>query len=174
MSDTGTRQREGIAALDARLPRKRCSAGLLLLDPNGCILIVKPTYRNEWLLPGGVVESDETPADAALRELAEECGMTAQLEGLLCTDIVAPAGWFSESVHFLFLASATDAQRAGARVDGAEVSALEWVDAGEAMLRLPRSSAVRLESISHGHRGYFEHGLPRLASLPSAVPLSAS
>lgn len=174
MSETGIRSAEGIQALDARLPRKRCSAAVLVVDPDGRILIVKPTYRDEWLLPGGVVEVDETPADAALRELAEECGMTAQLEGLLCTDIVARASGFSESVHFLFLASATEAQRAIARVDGEEVSALAWVDAGEAMRRLPPSSAVRIGSIAHGHRGYFERGVPRLACLPYAAPFSAS
>lgn len=174
MSNAGTSSAGEIATLDARLPRKRCSAGLLLLGADDRILIVKPTYRNEWLLPGGIVESGETPADAALRELAEECGITAQLEGLLCTDIVAPAGGFSESVHFLFLASATDAQRAVARADGTEISALEWVDADEAILRLPPSSAARLQSVSRGHLGYFERGLPRMACIAYARSLSAS
>ncbi|MGH3820933.1 MAG: NUDIX domain-containing protein, partial [Pseudonocardiaceae bacterium] len=32
-----------------------------------------------WMLPGGHVEPDENPAEAALREVTEETGLTARL-----------------------------------------------------------------------------------------------
>lgn len=41
-------------------------------------LIHHPTLRR-WMLPGGHVEDHENPADAALREVAEETGHRAQL-----------------------------------------------------------------------------------------------
>ena len=39
------------------------------------ILMVKHRHKGEewWCLPGGQIEADETPAQAALRELWEEC-----------------------------------------------------------------------------------------------------
>ena len=38
--------------------------------------------RGEWCLPGGFMELDETPEAAALRELAEETGLSGTVEGL--------------------------------------------------------------------------------------------
>jgi len=37
------------------------------------------SFANSWTLPGGVVETDETPEQAVLRELAEETGLHLEL-----------------------------------------------------------------------------------------------
>ena len=41
------------------------------------VLMVKHRHegREWWCLPGGAVEAGETPAEAAIRELKEECGV---------------------------------------------------------------------------------------------------
>lgn len=46
----------------------------------------KPPLKGVWSLPGGRVEPGELSRAAALRELKEETGVTAQIEGI--TDIV--------------------------------------------------------------------------------------
>jgi len=40
------------------------------------IVLVKLTYARDWRLPGGGRKRGESPAEAVLRELAEEIGMT--------------------------------------------------------------------------------------------------
>ena len=58
------------------LPAIPVSAGALIFDRAGRLLILKPTYKAGWTIPGGVMEADgETPWDACRREVAEECGL---------------------------------------------------------------------------------------------------
>ena len=67
------------------LARKRNAAGLILLV-DGKVLIVKPNYKNVWLLPGGVVDELESPLAAARRECREELGFDPVIERLLLVD----------------------------------------------------------------------------------------
>src|SRR4051794_34297997 len=53
----------------------RVAAGALIRDVEGRILLVKPTYKDGWDIPGGYVEPGESPADACNREIAEEIGL---------------------------------------------------------------------------------------------------
>lgn len=43
----------------------------------GKVLLVFNQWRKVWELPGGIIEADETPDQAAIRELAEESGQHA-------------------------------------------------------------------------------------------------
>ncbi|MGY2115992.1 NUDIX domain-containing protein [Nocardia gipuzkoensis] len=65
------------AEVIAGLPRKRMGAGALFVDELDRVLLVEPTYTNYWELPGGVVEADESPYAAVVREIGEELSLTA-------------------------------------------------------------------------------------------------
>ncbi|WP_255191566.1 NUDIX hydrolase [Natronobeatus ordinarius] len=52
-------------------------------DPDGRIALVRNDWTDGWFLPGGAVEPGETPAGAARREVREETGLEATLEGPL-------------------------------------------------------------------------------------------
>lgn len=48
-----------------KLPSKRMAADCLFFDNEDCILVVQPTYKATWDVPGGVVEYDESLRRAA-------------------------------------------------------------------------------------------------------------
>jgi 8-oxo-dGTP pyrophosphatase MutT (NUDIX family) len=72
-----------------KLPKKRMGAGCLLFDNQGRILILKPTYKDHWLLPGGVIEANQSPRQACIREVKEETGIDCQPTKLICIDYVS-------------------------------------------------------------------------------------
>lgn len=60
----------------ASLSRKIAGSAVIFRDESGDILIVKPDYRDDWLLPGGSIDEDESPQACAIRETEEEIGLT--------------------------------------------------------------------------------------------------
>jgi len=58
------------------------SGVLCLVVRNNKILMVKhrrPNQHEYFTLPGGGIESGESPEQAAIRELQEECGVTGEI-----------------------------------------------------------------------------------------------
>jgi 8-oxo-dGTP diphosphatase len=75
-------------------PRAGVSAAVFR---GGSVLVVqraKSPFQGQWSLPGGHIEAGETAREAILRELAEETGVTARIDGLaeLVDAIDAPGG----------------------------------------------------------------------------------
>jgi 8-oxo-dGTP diphosphatase len=74
----------------ASLARKRMAATAFLRDDRGRVLLVNPSYKELWDLPGGAVEADESPHAACRREVAEELGLDRPPGPILAVDWVAP------------------------------------------------------------------------------------
>jgi ADP-ribose pyrophosphatase YjhB (NUDIX family) len=86
----------------ARLPRKRLVAGVLFRDTQGRVLLVQPSYKPNWEIPGGAVEDDESPWGTAGREPIEELGLDRPVGRLLVVDYVRPQDSRPEGVVFVF------------------------------------------------------------------------
>lgn len=59
----------------------RIGVGVLVVHDNKCLLVKRgrEPAKNQWSLPGGLVEIGETLESAAKRELLEECGIQIEL-----------------------------------------------------------------------------------------------
>ncbi|MGD2158045.1 MAG: NUDIX domain-containing protein [Anaerolineales bacterium] len=66
--------------------RRVICVGAVVLRENKALLIrqVKgASLEGQWSIPWGIVETEEFPSSAAVRETLEEGGVTAEIEGLL-------------------------------------------------------------------------------------------
>ena len=87
----------------AEVPAIPVSAGALIFDRAGRLLILKPTYKTGWTIPGGVMEADgETPWDACRREVREECGIEVRGGRLACVDFRPGRPGHPGGIRFLF------------------------------------------------------------------------
>jgi 8-oxo-dGTP diphosphatase len=84
------------------VPTIPASAGALVRDPQGRLLILKPTYKRGWTIPGGIVEIGESPWEACRREAKEECGLEVTSGRLACVDFRRPRPGRPGGMRFLF------------------------------------------------------------------------
>src|SRR6202158_1126819 len=79
------------------------SAGALIFDRSGRLLILKPTYKSGWTIPGGVMEADgESPWEACRREVREETGIEVARGRLAAVDFRRQRPDRPGGVRFLF------------------------------------------------------------------------
>jgi len=134
------------------------SAGALVFDRAGRLLILKPTYKSGWTIPGGVMEADgETPWDTCRREVLEECAIEVRRGRLACMDFRRPGPGRTGGVRFLFdCGRVGEAALAGIVLQPEEISAL--ADALD-LLRPPIRRRVRAAT-SRRRLVYLEDGRP--------------
>ncbi|CAG1005738.1 ADP-ribose pyrophosphatase [Anaerolineae bacterium] len=147
----------------ASLPTKRMAACALVRDEQGRILIVKPTYRPDWLLPGGTIEADESPRHACSRELYEEVGVRIPVGRLLCVDYTSVDGEKTESLQFIFDGGVfSEQQIAQLKLPADELSECRFVDLAEAQAlvhpKISRRLPHALAALSNHSGLYLEDG----------------
>jgi 8-oxo-dGTP pyrophosphatase MutT (NUDIX family) len=102
-SDAPASEPEGFRALlNSFLPRKRAISQLLARDPEGRVLMCQLTYKQDWDLPGGVVEVGESPQLAVTREVEEELGLRIAAGPLVLTDWLPPWGGWDDALCLVF------------------------------------------------------------------------
>ena len=146
---------------DLALPAIPASAGALIFDQSGRLLILKPTYKSGWTIPGGVMEADgETPWQACRREVREECGIDLCRGRLACVDFRRPRPGNPGGIRFLFDCGSFDDNSLDAiTVQAEEISEHRLAELPEALelLRGPIRRRVRAATSSRALI-YLENG----------------
>ena len=111
------------------------SVAVMTFDREGRLLLVRNADTGEWQTVGGMMDPDETPSDAAVREDFEESGLVVELTRVIGTyggplfRLVYPNGDVCSYVSIAF-----EARVAGGREtpDGQETSEVGWFDMEQA------------------------------------------
>ncbi|PSQ19545.1 NUDIX hydrolase [Halobacteriales archaeon QS_8_69_26] len=128
-------------------------AGVLVRDGADLLLVRRATapHVGQWTVPGGHVETGESPAEAAARELGEEAGLAVDPAALdpVSTHALGPRdGKYTVSVLFETTRAATDGDPAA----GSDAGDVGWFDA-----RTVRDGGADVEV-----RGFVREGLRRV------------
>jgi len=148
------------------LPGIPVSAGALIYDHGRRLLILKPTYKSGWTIPGGVMEADgESPWEACQREVREETGLEVSRGRLAAMDFRRPREGRPGGVRFLFdCGQLSDEALAGLKLQPEEISESRLTPLPDALalLRGPIRRRVRAAIKGRGLRAavYLEDGRP--------------
>jgi len=77
-------------------------SGAIFRNKKEMVLMVTPTYKDDFEIPGGVVEENESPLAACKREIKEELGLDVKMGRLLCVDYYPTQYPLTESLMFIF------------------------------------------------------------------------
>ncbi|HEX4904492.1 MAG TPA: NUDIX domain-containing protein [Acidimicrobiales bacterium] len=149
--------------LNAMLPAKPAAAGVVLTDADGRILVVRPTYRETWGIPGGGIDRLESPREGCIREIREELGLDLEPGELLAYEHRVNAAGEGDAHRFLFDGPVlTREQIAAIRLPADELSELRFVTLEEAVDLLEPALGRRLQrAVQHRGEGralYLEDG----------------
>ncbi|MGA2804409.1 MAG: NUDIX hydrolase [Acidimicrobiales bacterium] len=145
------------------VPRIPASAGALIFDEAGRLLILKPTYKAGWTIPGGQVEAGgETPWEACRREAREESGIEIDTGRLACVDFLRPREARPGGMRFLFDCGVLAAEKLShLNVQSGEIAEAGFMPVDEALELLsgPLRRRVRA-ALSARECQYLEDGKP--------------
>jgi 8-oxo-dGTP pyrophosphatase MutT (NUDIX family) len=144
---------------------RRIGAGALFRNPAGHVLLVNPTYKPQWEIPGGIVEEGESPRQCCQRELIEELAYDGPLGRLLVVDWLPDLRGRGDRVLFIFDGGVVDhAFVEAVRLPPDELSECRFVDLDHADGFLGPGMVRRVkEAVAHAvtqTTGYLEFGWP--------------
>ncbi len=143
------------------LDKKPMGAGALFFNNKKELLILKPTYKNYWSIPGGVVDKNESPLEACTREIKEELALNIKIKKLLCMSYYHIKNKKGESIQFMFWGGILNSKQiAKIKLPEDEISEFKFVKIKDALNLVSENMRKRMQMSSKALKNntisYFE------------------
>lgn len=135
----------------------RVAAGALFFDDQHRVLLVHPTYKETWDIPGGYVERGESPAAACRREIGEELGLDRPALRMLGVDW-APSDKEGDKLLFMFDCGKLGEDERRIKLDGNELDSWRWVRLDDLDDFVIARISRRIRAVGVEGSSYLEHG----------------
>ncbi|MGW9427477.1 NUDIX domain-containing protein [Streptomyces decoyicus] len=148
---------------EAKMARPRMASGALFFDDQGRVMMLEPTYKDYREIPGGYVETGESPHQACVREVGEELGIAPEIGRLLAMDW-APSPTEGDKVLYIFDGGILAPEIQGQiQLQTAEIGAYGFhpvsAVANLTIPRLARRIQAAAKARTEGRMVYLEHGV---------------
>jgi len=122
------------------------AAAALFTNPAGRVLLVKPNYRDHWLLPGGILEDGEAPHAGCRREVSEELWLDIEPGPLLALGWAAPEGARPKPIVVFIFDGGVLADDVPIRLQESELDEYRFVAGGDLDRYLPPVMSDRVSA----------------------------
>lgn len=130
-----------------QLPKKFMAAGALLFNDAGELLVLYPSYKEMWEIPGGIVEENESPREAVEREVKEELGLILKVKELLVCDYWHTTDEKPDNLQFIFHGGVLSSDQINSiELDTRELGSFEFVNVSNSEVLNELSKRERLGS----------------------------
>lgn len=113
------------------LPAKISSA-CVVLKSGSDVLIAKAHYKDHWTFPSGMVDENESPRTAAIRETYEEVGVKLDVDQVKLLTVIYSQGkdGYLDRFNFVFIVENFD-RNAPLNLQNEEIENTKWVNSNE-------------------------------------------
>jgi len=141
--------RDGSSALDEARVRRR-GVMTVVVSPEGRVLLLRRAIPFLWDLPGGGIESGESPERAAVRECREETGYEVEVERAVGRYLHPSVHGPGDQLTFAFRGRVVGGAPRGI---GLETTGLRWCDPGDLPRMLEGLHRAVIADALAGHGG---------------------
>jgi len=128
------------------LAKRHTASGAFIFNDQNQLLILKPSYKDGWNLPGGVTDEFESPYQTVIRECKEEVNLDVQIKDLVLIDYSLKTidDFEHDYIEFYFTVSVKNLS--DIQIDNQEIIDYKFIDIKEAKNYLTQNYHTRLQA----------------------------
>ena len=114
------------------LAKRHTASGAFIFNDQDQLLILKPSYKDGWNLPGGVTDEFESPYQTVIRECKEETNLNIEIQDLVLVDYIQEIIKDKKYDHVEFYFTVIVENISNIQIDNEEIIDYKFIDIKEA------------------------------------------